>query len=158
MDSAIFAHYCGLHKSCGEDLLYLAQRTRGPRRYSALSIFHCQFSIFHSFLAQRTRGARRYSAFSIVNFQFISRTEDAGRRRYFAFSIFHFQFISRTEYAEVFVTLYFRLHAFYVKKRTQPASAGWVRDTGIRGLVRATTGLALHFGASAPLAGPAGQQ
>ena len=42
----------------------------------------------------------------------------------------YFQFISRTEYAEAFVTLYFRLHAFYVKKRTQPASAGRVRFYG----------------------------
>jgi len=139
MDIAIFAHYCGLHKSRGEDLLYLAQRTRGARRYSAFSIFNFPFSIHFSHRGRGEHGGISHFPFSIFNFQFISRTEDA-------------------EYAEVFVTLYFRLHAFYVKKRTQPASAGWVRDTGIRGLVRATTGLALHFGASAPLAGPAGQQ
>ncbi len=49
------------------------------------------------------------------------------------FSIFHFQFISRTEaaeYAKAFVTSHFRLHASYVKKRTQPASAGRVRFYG----------------------------
>ena len=188
MDRAIFAHYCGLHKLRGEDLLYLAQRPQSTQR-------HALFSIHFSHRGRRDHRGVQHFPLSIFNFQFISRTEDAGTTEVFSifhcqfsifhcqFSIFHFPFsIFHFPFSIVncqFSIVNFPLSIFnsFLAQRTQRCLSLHTSDfmlptsknapnqhqpvgcvLRVRGLVRATTGLALHFATSAPLAWPAGQQ